>query len=782
MNTLLFVWLLITTGPVMSTENPHDPLQERLQQALAAKGPDYRPRTHLLHPDGRPRYTNRLILEASPYLLQHAHNPVDWHPWAAETFTKARQLDRPIFLSIGYSTCHWCHVMEEESFDNEAVARLLNEHFIAIKVDREQRPEVDSLYMQAVTSMQGHGGWPLSAFLTPDGKPFHGGTYYPREAFMALLRQIADLWQNKRQAVLHQADQVAAHLQKLNRNRQLGGTVDARTSLKAIRQANVAWDELQGGFGEAPKFPHETLLQFLLNAGWARENEDDQRALQPVLHSLRQMSFGGMHDQIGGGWHRYSTDPAWLVPHFEKMLYNQAQLALALSDAVAIQGDGWLRHSLRRTLDYVLRDMQRSDGLFHSATDADSEGEEGRFFIWRYRELQTVLGEDFTLAGQIYDLQPQGNWEGYIVLALRDVPENLAEAAGLTLPQWLARKDRIDRRLLERRQKREAPATDRKIITGWNAMLLQALARAGARLGQPDWLDAAEQGLDRLWTLQYSPQEGLRRIHLQGQPVIAAVLDDHAAFIQALLEIHRYRPHPRWLERAVTLGQALSLFADPAGGYFMDRPSREGLPAVSRIKEGADGALPAGNASALLALADLYHATGEPEWKTLAEGILAAFAAEIRAQPMAHPGLLLGRQRLAGFDARPVALAAGGKVRLRLHRLGPAHGRLHFELPPGWHANAPDPGVDGLQGLAIQATDGRNLQIVWPPPISQSTGFSTEPLRLYSGEPILELHWPEVDATGFGLHVRLQVCSESICLPPEQRRLLMPAWLGEAAH
>ena len=760
----------------MSTEP--QTLQEKLQAALAAKGPDYRPRTHLLNADGSPKYTNRLILESSPYLLQHAHNPVNWHAWKAETFAEARRLNRPIFLSIGYSTCHWCHVMEEESFDNEQVAEVLNRHFIAIKVDREQLPDVDSIYMQAVMAMQGHGGWPLNVFLTPEGEPFYGGTYFPRPHFIQLLKQIGDLWQKRRKDLLEQAAAIRQHLQQRNQSEQQNARLDAGVVQRAVRQAHGAWDELQGGFGQAPKFPHEVLLQFLLNSAWAMENPDDNRAAAPALHSLRHMAAGGIFDQIGGGWHRYATDSAWLIPHFEKMLYNQAQMALALTDALALEANPWLADVLTRTLEYTLREMQREDGLFYSATDADSEGEEGKFFVWRYDELQAALGDRFAQAQKLYDIQPGGNWEGVIIPALRAPANELAEQQQRPLPALLADKQRIDAQLYPLRQQRIPPATDHKMITAWNAMLLQAFARAGARLQRPDWLNVAERGLDRLWALQYSPEAGLRRIHLQGEAAIPAILDDHAQLMQAMLELHRYRPDPRWLERSTTLAEALQGFADPQGGFFMDRPQDDGTPAISRVKEGPDGALPSGNAAALLALTDLYHATGDSRWKTQAEATLAAFSEEIRAQPMLFPGLLLGRQRLKGYDSRPVVLAAGGKLRLEIHRIGPRQGEIRLHLPAGWHINAPQPGVEGLIGLELHAVDGTTLQIHWPQAQQQPTGFSSQPLALYSGETRLPFSW-QANPPYLALQLKLQACDLKQCLPPEQWQLLLPAWAGD---
>ncbi|NIN31188.1 MAG: DUF255 domain-containing protein, partial [Hydrogenophaga sp.] len=396
---------------------PYPPaLQTQLRAALAARGADYRPRTEHLLANGAPEFTNRLILQDSPYLLQHAHNPVDWYPWGEEAFARARRENKPVFLSIGYSTCHWCHVMERESFDSKAIARILNADFIAIKVDRERRPDVDASYMTAVTLLTGRGGWPLSAFLTPDGNLFFGGTYFPPDAFAEILSRVLELWQKNPALLFSESAKVAEAVASTMANRGTVKEVGASAIVAAVNATLERHDSLEGGFSEAPKFPSEPLLFLLLEHAL---RTGDEQALEAAETTLQAMARGGIYDQVGGGFHRYSIDPQWLVPHFEKMLYNQANLARLYTEAYRLTGHAGYQRIARQTLDYVLRDMTSPEGAFYSATDADSEGEEGAFFLWTPAQLRAVLGEqDAALAMALYGVSENGNFEGRSILHL----------------------------------------------------------------------------------------------------------------------------------------------------------------------------------------------------------------------------------------------------------------------------------------------------------------------------------------------------------------------------
>ncbi|MCX8049853.1 MAG: thioredoxin domain-containing protein, partial [Methylohalobius sp.] len=429
-------------------------LKYALCTALAAKGSSYRPRTRHLNPDGSPRYLNRLLLEPSPYLLQHAHNPVDWHPWGAEAFAKAQLEDKPIFLSSGYSTCHWCHVMEEECFEDEEIAALLNRYFVAVKLDREQRPDVDSLYMHAVQLLTGHGGWPLSVFLTPDGKPFFGGTYFPPESFKQLLLQITDAWAKRRAEIEAQADRVMEAIVSIHATGQ-GGAMDTKQIQNAIAEILSQFDPRHGGFGTAPKFPNEPWLCLLIDELW---RSYDSNVHEVVTKTLTSMALGGIYDQIGGGFHRYSVDSAWQVPHFEKMLYNQAQLSRIYAQAHLLTGDRFFARVAQQTFDYVLRELTAPEGGFYAATDADSEGEEGRFFLWTPAQIKAVLpDEEAELAILAFGVTERGNFEGRNVLHLLAPPSELASRQQMGEEELLRRLDGICQKLYAERVRRIPP-------------------------------------------------------------------------------------------------------------------------------------------------------------------------------------------------------------------------------------------------------------------------------------------------------------------------------------
>jgi uncharacterized protein YyaL (SSP411 family) len=430
-------------------------LRGRLDAALAAKGPEYRPRSRHLASDGSPKFSNRLILEDSPYLLQHAHNPVDWFPWGAEAFAKARHENKPIFLSIGYSTCHWCHVMEEESFDNIAIARLLNKHFVSIKVDRERRPDVDKAYMTAVMVITGRGGWPLSSFLTPAGKFFYGGTYFTPDQFAQLLDRVGTVWQEQRADLVAQADEIAAAVRRTmevsGQAREIGDTAIK----EAVARIVAEQDSINGGFGQSPKFPNEPFVFLLLETAY---RSGDKQALSAAESSLTAMAHGGIFDQVGGGFHRYSTDARWLVPHFEKMLYNQALLGRAYVEAYQLTGKQLYARVASQTLDFVLRDMTGPEGGFYSAFDADSEGEEGTFYLWDTGQIQEALhSKNIELARDVYAVTEEGNFEGKNILYLPVPLEVYAKRHNVDQPQLLRHVDRVRDELQEARARRVPP-------------------------------------------------------------------------------------------------------------------------------------------------------------------------------------------------------------------------------------------------------------------------------------------------------------------------------------
>ncbi|MDW8310432.1 MAG: thioredoxin domain-containing protein, partial [Verrucomicrobiales bacterium] len=510
-----------------------------------------------------PPRANRLAREKSPYLLQHAHNPVDWYPWGEEAFARARRENKPIFLSIGYSTCHWCHVMERESFENEAIARLLNEHFVSIKVDREERPDVDKIYMTFVQATTGSGGWPLNVFLTPDLKPFYGGTYFPpdnrygRASFPQVLEHIARLWQERRQEIVASAQELSDRLQAA-----LGGPTPGPLLLTpdilraAGRLFKAAYDPQHGGFGGAPKFPQPSVPAFLLR--YARRFRDEE-AVQMVLHTCERMAAGGIHDQLGGGFARYAVDAQWLVPHFEKMLYDNAQLAQLYLDAFLASGREQFAAIARDTLDYVLRDMTHPDGGFYSAEDADSEGHEGKFYCWTRAELQQLLSpEEFAVATRYFGVTEQGNFldhshpnplPGQNVLSVAD--PNLDQRERTLL-------DAAKQKMFAARTRRVRPQRDEKILASWNGLMLGAFARAGAILGEPRYRDAAERNLTflraNLW------DAATRTLHHRwrdGECDTAQLLEDYACVLDGALHLYEATLQPAHLEFAIAVAETM---------------------------------------------------------------------------------------------------------------------------------------------------------------------------------------------------------------------------------
>ena len=598
------------------------------------------------------RQPNRLAGEKSPYLLQHALNPVDWYPWGDEAFEKARREDKPIFLSIGYSTCHWCHVMERESFENESVAALLNRDFVPIKVDREERPDVDRVYMTAMQAMGMGGGWPLNAFLTPDLDPFFGGTYFPPDAvggragMIQLLPRVHQAWRENRDAIRDTGARVIAALDALS----VPGESQAR-GREAAFERGYSWfershDPVAGGFGTAPKFPSVVNLEYLL-AYWARDPEERRAALLMVTRQLDAMQVGGIHDHLGGGFHRYATDQAWLVPHFEKMLYDQAQLASIYLDAFRITWNKRYGDAARGILDYVARDLTAQGGAFDSAEDADSEGEEGRFYVWTLEDLERELGEDEArLFAHRYGVTPQGNFEhATSILSEYRTIEEVAVEFDLEPGQVERRLNASRARLLEARGRRPRPHRDDKIITAWNGLMISAFARGGRVLGDAALTARAERAATFVWeNLWDQGGRKLARTWREGRRGGAGQLDDHAHLAYGLLDLYQATFDPGWLERAVTLTEVqLERFWDEQAGAFYESPAGDASIRV-RMKDGFDGAEIAGNSIAVWNLVRLGALQGREDWRSRAERTLDYYAGRLGEFPAAMPRML------AAFD------------------------------------------------------------------------------------------------------------------------------------
>ncbi len=562
---------------------------------------------------------NHLAGSVSRYLLQHADNPVEWYPWGEEALARARAEDKPIFLSIGYAACHWCHVMAHESFEDPQIAAIMNTHYICIKVDREERPDLDSVYMAAVAALTGQGGWPLSVFLTPGLQPFYGGTYFrpePRHGmpgFPQLLRALADAWRDRRADITRVGAQVAAQLVSQSAADTAKGSFDVGTLTTAARFLVENYDWHGGGWGTAPKFPQPMAIEFLLR----RHLAGDETALVPAAHALRAMTRGGMWDVIGGGFARYSTDATWHIPHFEKMLYDNAQLARAYLHAWQVTGETSFRHVAEQTLAFVAREMMTPEGAFLSSLDADSEGVEGRYYVWSLEEIHAALGKDADLFAETYGVTAEGNWEGMNVLQRSVDDATVAVRHGMSQSEVDALLDRCRIRLLDVRGKRVRPAADDTVLTAWNGLMLASFAEAARVFGDRTYLDIATRNADFLLTA-LRPNGRLRRTWHEGTNGQEAYLDDYASPILGLLELYQTDFDNRWFVAARHLAdEMLARFTDPVGGFFDTPDGAEQL--IIRPKDLQDNAIPSGNALATEALLTLAALTGRTKWRRLAE-------------------------------------------------------------------------------------------------------------------------------------------------------------------
>jgi uncharacterized protein YyaL (SSP411 family) len=628
-----------------------DEFRHRLAVALNSKPEGYRPRTHHRNVEGSPVYTNRLILESSPYLLQHAHNPVDWYPWSDETFELARKLGRPVILSVGYSTCHWCHVMERESFEDVEIATYMNENFIAIKVDREERPDIDNVYMNAVRAMSGRGGWPMTVVLTPDREPFFGGTYFPARdgdrgsgiGFLTILQKLAEQYAESREETVTQAAKITRKLQAQAQPPVPGGLATADVLSAAVQALSQSYDPQYGGFGRAPKFPRSVTLEFLMR--YYRRTEDD-RALEMVALTLERMAAGGMYDQVGGGFHRYSTDQRWLVPHFEKMLYDNAQLAVAYLEAYQITDNEAFAETARETLDYVAREMTSPEGGFYSATDADSRTpsghqEEGWYFTWTRDDIAQIVGADVAgLVNDHYGVTIPGNFERRNILNIVKPLSRIAADSGRPAAEVNAELDAAKAQLYEARSLRPPPGKDTKVLTSWNGLMIAAFARGARVLDEPRYAEIGSRAAGFLLEEMRVGDGRLARSWNDGSVRHDAVLDDYAFLAHGLIELYQTTQRRRWLAASVELtDQMISRFGDPdAGAFFFTASDAEEL--LIRQKPDYDGAEPAGNSVAIGNLLQLYELTGDYRYRENAEQALQALARTVQERPTAVPKLL----------------------------------------------------------------------------------------------------------------------------------------------
>jgi uncharacterized protein YyaL (SSP411 family) len=635
---------------------------------------------------------NRLANETSPYLLQHQHNPVDWYPWGEEALRRARDEDRPLLVSIGYSACHWCHVMERESFENEETAALMNELFVCIKVDREERPDVDAIYMEACQTMTGQGGWPLNAFISPQQVPFYVGTYFPPEArhgmpsWRTVLRAVADAWATRRSEIDEQSQRLTAALRASTRIEPSPDPIDEQQLKEAAGKLAESYDWQHGGWGGAPKFPMSSSIEFLLARGLT----------DAPLHALRQMAQGGIYDQVGGGFARYAVDATWTVPHFEKMLYDNALLARAYLHGWQTSNDPRLEEVCRETLDWALREMRGPEGGFCSALDADSEGVEGKFYVWRLEELQAALGDDAAAAVAYFGATAGGNFEGHGL--------NVLEARG-PRPERLAE---IRNTLLAARGSRVRPGLDDKRLTAWNALMISALAEAGAVLEHVPYLEAASQCAAFVLTDLRDEQGHLLRTWKDGRARLDAYLEDHAFLLEALLTLYEASFYPRWYREAVALAeQMIARFHDDAnGGFFTTAADHEQL--LLRRKDLEDSPIPSGSSSAAFGLLRLGALSGDARYEEYGREVLALmFGLAAR-----HPGAFGHLLRAADFYASPVreiAIVGSGDSAEELLKVVRERLRPHIVLAAS--AAATDDGVPLLAGRTTRAGGAANAYV-----------------------------------------------------------------------
>jgi uncharacterized protein YyaL (SSP411 family) len=623
---------------------------------------------------------NRLADETSPYLLQHAHNPVDWYPWGEEALAKAQAEDKPIIVSIGYSACHWCHVMERESFEDPEIGRLMNEHFVAVKVDREERPDIDAIYMDAVQAMTGHGGWPLNAFLTPEGVPFHAGTYFPPQprhgmpAWRQILEAVARAWDDKGDEIRSQAGRIVPRLQGAVHLEAAESEVDPAALDRAVAILRRDYDDEHGGWGSAPKFPAASVIEFLLRRG---ERETP-------LHALRAMASGGIYDQVGGGFARYSVDASWTIPHFEKMLYDNALLARAYLHAWQVSDEPLFRRVCEETLDWALRELRQPEGGFASALDADSEGEEGKYYVWSLDEVHEALGPELAPTAIAYfGMSEEGNFEG----------RNNPVRATADPPQ----REEIRARLYEARERRVRPGLDDKRLTAWNALMISALAEAGAVLQRPDYRDAAVSCAEFLLRDMRDADGRLLRTFNRGRAKLAAYLEDHAFLLEALLTLYEATFDPRWFTEARALADTMvERFTDSErGGFFSTASDHE--PLIARRKELDDAPIPSGGSAAAFGLLRLAALTGEHAYEEAGLGPIRLLH-EVAPQHPAAFGHLLQAVDFHVSPVREVALV--GDDFSALERVVRARFRPHVVL-----AGGPADGVPLLAGR--DPVDGR---------------------------------------------------------------------------
>ncbi|MEO8270064.1 MAG: DUF255 domain-containing protein [Aureliella sp.] len=760
--------------------------------------------------ESRP-YTNLLINESSPYLLQHAHNPVNWHPWGDEAFAKAKLENKPVFLSIGYSTCYWCHVMEVESFEDPEVAAVINEHFIAIKVDREERPDIDEQYMIATQLLTQRGGWPNSVWLTPEGKPWMAGTYFPKKQFISVLNQLNEFWTTRRADIDKQADAIANAAQEINEP-STAGESNPKLTPELLHQATqylvARFDSEQGGFHGAPKFPPHSALRLLIQQ--FRETSD-QTLLEPITRTLDAMWLGGIHDHIGGGFHRYSTDAHWLLPHFEKMLYDNAQLIGVYADAFEISGESRYRDAVADVYEWLTREMTSPQGAFYSALDSGEVGKEGEAYVWTMQRLSDTLNPaELKLFTEVYHIEPNGNFSeestgeqsGANIPHRTETLDAIAQHRATDVETLKAQLVAIRAKLLSERLTWPQPHKDDKVLTSWNGLMIGSLARAGRLLNEPRYIESAERAAEFL--LGNMRQDGkLLRSYRDGQAKLPGYLDDYAYFTQGLVELHKATGDMRWLDPAKTLAtDMIEGFEDKkGGGFFFTTNDHEEL--LVRSKHlGGGGNMPNPNGVAALVLVEIFELTGDENYRAACQRALQSLAPMMERQPAASEDLLLATSHLLSSGVKhsiagvhvpdstkqPTSQRVGQVVISAVASTSKVVASDKFavtitiDIDDGWHLYAENPEADFLQpsGVAVAANEHLTIgQIELPQSNRRMDEVLKQPLNTYTGRiefkiPVTVKAESAVSETNLSLTVTTQACDESRCLPVQTTELNVP--------
>lgn len=716
---------------------------------------------------------HRLAATASPYLRQHADNPVEWYPWGEEAFGKARKENKPIFLSVGYSTCYWCHVMERESFQNADIAAVLNEHFVSVKVDRERRPDVDATYMIATELIARNGGWPNSVFLTPDLKPFFALTYAPPQEFKELVERAAATWQESEAPLRADAERMAGLIARISVRGRPPISVTEKVLARASLSILSGFDAFNGGIGTAPKFPREQVLAFLQRRVL---RDGDAVAAEALEITLDNIIRGGIHDHVAGGFHRYATDNAWAVPHFEKMLYNQAEIGRILIGAYERTGERRYADAARKTFDFVMSDMTTPEGGFASAFDAETDGVEGLYYLWSLADLQKAAGPDAEFATAVFAATKDGNHEGLNTLRLSEPIADLAKTSGLGIGEFEAKLTALLTRLKEARDSRPALRRDDKVIADWNAAMIRTLAQASLMLDEPRYLAAATKAMDLLVGKLAAGTPDMQRAYYESEAGLDASQADHAGVGLAAIALFDATGDEKWRDLARRSARVIiEKFADQnAGDYFLT----SGETGFVRTKQYDDGDLPSGNAAALQLFSALSRRDADPDWRHAADRLADALSGLAENTPVAMAGALVAIDEHLRGEIGTHQVAGKGAVKVVARRGDDRKSaRIEIELAPGWHINARQPGEDFFIPTVLKIAGREPEGVVYPEALERKLGFHDDVLKLYEGTVALEYKLDADESAAAGPHrasLSIQACSDKICLSPETVELIVP--------